>query len=202
MTERGGSWNTSGGVADGKNYRGGTTRPWDDPSIHYCHTHGHKCPHPSFKCPEPTTGHIKNATKKDIRGGRDQDYKKKWQHKEANNSTKLININNEPLFKSTVYVCHSNSLIPPPLNSRHNEAAIDSGFSTHTWPLTAPVHNFKKNASSAAISVKLTNDQLMAQSHHGTVPISDMPSSAQHVRIFPDHSYKLLLYLGQLADAG
>ena len=42
----------------------------------------------------------------------------------------------------------------------------------------------------------------MAQSHHGTVTISDIPSSAQHVKIFLDHSYKTLLSLGQLADAG
>ena len=77
ILERGGSWNTSGGVADGKTPGNGATGPWDGPIIHYCHTHGHKCPHPSFKCPEPATGHIKNATKKDIRGGRDQDYKKK-----------------------------------------------------------------------------------------------------------------------------
>ena len=101
-----------------------------------------------------------------------------------------------------MYVCHSNSFIPPPLKSRHNYAAIDSGFSTHTWPLTAPVHNFQKTASSAAINIKLPNDQLMEQSHRGTVPIFDMPSSAQHVKTFPGHSYKPLLYLGQLADAG
>ena len=101
-----------------------------------------------------------------------------------------------------MYVCHSNIFIPPPLNSRHNDASIDSGCSTQTWPLKAPVHNFQKTASSAAINVKLPNDQLMAQSHHGTVPISDMPSSAQHVKIFPDHSYKNLLSLGQLSDAG
>ena len=99
-----------------------------------------------------------------------------------------------------MYVYHSNSLIPPPLNSRHNDAAIDSGCSTHTWPLTAPVHNFQKTASSAVINVKLPNDQLMAQSRHGTMPISDMPSSAKHIKIFPDHSYKPLLSLGQLAD--
>ena len=42
----------------------------------------------------------------------------------------------------------------------------------------------------------------MAQSHHGTVPIPDMPSSAQDVKIFPDHTYKPLLFLGKLADAG
>ena len=42
----------------------------------------------------------------------------------------------------------------------------------------------------------------MAQSHRGTVPIFDMPSSAQHVKTFPGHSYKPLLYLGQLAAAG
>ena len=130
----------------------------------------------------------KNATKKDTRGGQDQDYKKKWQHNEANNSTKLININNTPLFKSTVYVCHSNIFITPPLNSRHNDAAIDSGCSTHTWPLTAPVHNFQKTVSSTAINLKLPNDQLMTQSHHVTVLISYMPSSTQHVKIFPDHS--------------
>ena len=101
-----------------------------------------------------------------------------------------------------MYVCHSNSLSPPPLNSRHNDADIYSGCSTHTWPLTAPVHNSQKSASSSAINVKLPNDQLMAQSHHGTVPISDIPSSAQNVKIFPDHAYKPLLSLGQLSDAG
>ena len=88
------------------------------------------------------------------------------------------------------------------MNSRHNDAAIDSGCSTHTWPLTTPVYNFQKTASSASINVKLPNDQLMAQSHHGTVPISGMPSSTQHIKIFPDHAYKPLLYLELLADAG
>ena len=74
---RGGRWNTSGGVADGKTSGVVAAGPWDGTSIHYCHTHGHKCPHPSFKFPEPATGHIINATKKDPRGGWDQDYKKK-----------------------------------------------------------------------------------------------------------------------------
>ena len=101
-----------------------------------------------------------------------------------------------------MYVCHSNSFIPPPLNSKHNDAAIDIGCSTHTWPLTVPVHNFQKSASSAAINVKLPNDQVMAQSHHGTVPMSDMPSSVHHVKIILDHSYKPLLSLGQLTDSG
>ena len=85
---------------------------------------------------------------------------------------------------------------------RHNYAAIDSGCTTHTWPLTAPVQNIQKTASSAAINVKLSNDQIMAQSHHGTIPIPDMPSSSQEVKIFPDHTYKPLLSLGQLADSG
>ena len=77
LSEKGGSWNTSGGVADVKTSGGGAAGPWDGPSIHYCHTHGHKCPQPIFKCPETATGHIKNATKKDTIGGRDQEYKKK-----------------------------------------------------------------------------------------------------------------------------
>ena len=84
-----------------------------------------------------------------------------------------------------MYVCHSNSFILPPLNSKHNDTAINSGCSTHTWPLNAPVHNFQKTASSAAINVKLPKDQVMAQSHHGTMPISDMLSSAQHVKNLP-----------------
>ena len=42
----------------------------------------------------------------------------------------------------------------------------------------------------------------MAQPHHGNVPIVDMPSSAQEVKIFPDHTYKYLIFLGQLADTG
>ena len=101
-----------------------------------------------------------------------------------------------------MYVCHSNSVFPTPLNLRHNDAAIYIGCYTHTWPLTAPVQNIKKTAPSAAINIKLPNYQIMAQSHHGTVPIPDMPSSAQQLKIFPDHTYKPLLSLGQLADAG
>ena len=101
-----------------------------------------------------------------------------------------------------MYVCHSNSLLPPPLNSIHNDEAIDNGCSNHTWPLTASVHNLQKTASSATINVKLPNFILMAQSHHVTVPIYVMPSSAKHVKIIPDHAYKPLLSLGQLADAG
>ena len=101
-----------------------------------------------------------------------------------------------------MYVCHSNNLFPPPLNLRHNDAAIDSGCSTNTWPLTATVQNLQKTSSSAAINIKLPNDQIMAHSHHGTVPIPDMPSSAKQVKIFPDHTYKPLLSLGKLTDAG
>ena len=88
------------------------------------------------------------------------------------------------------------------MNLRHNDAAIDSGCTNHTWPLTDPVQNIPKTDLSAAINVKLPNDQIVAQSHHGNVPIPDMPSSAQEVKIFPDHTYKPLLSLGQLADAG
>ena len=100
------------------------------------------------------------------------------------------------------YVFHYNSVFPPKMNLRHNDAAIDSGCTTHTWPLTAPVQNIPKTAPSATINVKLPNDQIMAQSHHGTVPIPDMPSSAQEVKIFPDHTYKPLFSVGQLDDAG
>ena len=78
ISEKSGSWNTCRGVADGKTSGGGAAEPWDGPSIHYCHTHRHKCPHPSFKCPDPANVNIKNATKKDTRGGRDHEYKKKW----------------------------------------------------------------------------------------------------------------------------
>ena len=101
-----------------------------------------------------------------------------------------------------MYVCQSNNVFTPPLNLRHNDAAIDSGCSTHTWPLTATVQNIQTTAPSAAINVNLPNDKIMAQSHHGTVPIPDMPFSAQQVKSFPDHTYKPLLSLGQLADAG
>ena len=88
------------------------------------------------------------------------------------------------------------------MNLRHIDAAIYSGCTTHTWPLTAPIQNIPKTAPSAAINVKLPNDQIRAQSHHGNVPIPDMPSSAQEVKIIPDHTYKPLLSLGLLADVG
>ena len=91
---------------------------------------------------------------------------------------------------------------PPKVNMIHNDAAIYSGCTNNTCPLTAPVQNIQKTAPSAAINVKLPNDQIMGQSHHGIVPIVDMPSSAQEVKIFPDDMYKTLLSLGQLADAG
>ena len=77
LSDKGGSWNTSGGGTDRKTSRGGAAGPWDGPSIHYCHIHRHKCPHPSFKFPEPNTGHIKNETKKDTRGGSGKEYRKK-----------------------------------------------------------------------------------------------------------------------------
>ena len=64
------------GGTDGKTSGGGAAGTWDGPSIHYCHTHRHKYPHPSFKCPEPNTGHIKNATKKDTRGSSDKEKRK------------------------------------------------------------------------------------------------------------------------------
>ena len=48
----------------------------------------------------------------------------------------------------------------------------------------------------------MPNDQIIAQSHHVTVPKPDMPSSSQQVKIFPDHTYKPLLSLWQLADIG
>ena len=41
ISDKGGIWNTSGGGTDGKTYGGGAAGPWDGPSIHYCHTHGH-----------------------------------------------------------------------------------------------------------------------------------------------------------------
>ena len=97
---------------------------------------------------------------------------------------------------------HSNSIFTPIVNMRHNDAAIDSGCNTQTWPLTASVQIIQKNSPSAAINVKLPNDKIMAQSHHGNGPIVDMPSSVQEVKIFLDHTYKPLLSLGQLADAG
>ena len=77
LSDKGGSWKTSGDGTDRNTPGGGAAGPWDGPSIHYCHTHGHKFPHPSFKCPETNTGHIKNAAKKDTRGGSDKEYKKK-----------------------------------------------------------------------------------------------------------------------------
>ena len=36
LSEKGGSWNTSGGVTDQNTSGGGAARPWDGPSIHYC----------------------------------------------------------------------------------------------------------------------------------------------------------------------
>ena len=75
------------------------------------------------------------------------------------------------------------------MNLRQNDAAIDSWCTTHTWPLTDPVQNIPKTAPSAAINVKLPNDQIMVHSHHGTVPIPDIPSSAQELKIFPDHNH-------------
>ena len=51
--------------------------PYAGPLIHYCFKHGFNSPHPSFKCPNPNADHIKNATKKDTRGGCQTEYVKK-----------------------------------------------------------------------------------------------------------------------------
>ena len=76
LSERGRT--LSGGGADKKTSGGGASNdPWSGPQIHYCYSHSDKCPHPSFKCPDPVPGHIKNSTKKDIHGGLDKDYKPK-----------------------------------------------------------------------------------------------------------------------------
>ena len=45
-SDKGGIWNTSGGVTDRKTSGGGADGPWDGPSIHYCHTHGTSVPTP------------------------------------------------------------------------------------------------------------------------------------------------------------
>ena len=37
--------------------------------VHYCWTHGFKCDHPGFRCPDPAPGHCKRATKYDTMGG-------------------------------------------------------------------------------------------------------------------------------------
>ena len=47
LSEKGGSWNTSGDVTDEKTYGGGAAGPWDGPSIHYCHIH-RSVPTPTF----------------------------------------------------------------------------------------------------------------------------------------------------------
>ena len=75
LLEREGSWNTSGvwqterltGVVrpDHGMVRASTTATLTETSV------------PSFKCTEPATGHIKNATRKYTRGVQDQYYKKK-----------------------------------------------------------------------------------------------------------------------------
>ena len=77
LSNKRGSRNTSGGVEASTSRGGEKLGPWDGACIHYCHTCRYKCPHPSFNCPCPGSGHIKNATKKDIRGGKNDDYKKK-----------------------------------------------------------------------------------------------------------------------------
>ena len=58
----------SGGAGRGA-ASGGAQDPWSGPAIHYCWTHGAKCPHPSFKCPSLAANHIKNATKNNKLGG-------------------------------------------------------------------------------------------------------------------------------------
>ena len=42
----------------------------------------------------------------------------------------------------------------------------------------------------------------MTQTHTGTLPIFDMPPAAKTLKLYAEHTYKPLLFLGQLADAG
>ena len=99
---------------------------------------------------------------------------------------------------SNVTFCNSNFLP----TQDNNDAAIDTGCTDHTWPLKSPVTKFSPTPPAHAIIVKLPNNATMLQTHHGEVPIPDLPASAKPVRIFSDHGYKPLLFLGKFADAG
>ena len=84
---------------------------------------------------------------------------------------------------------------------RSDDAVVDSGCTTHTFPAENRL-DLKPVPASHATRCLLPNGNSMTQSHTGTIPIFDMPPAAKILKVYAEHAYKPLLSLGQLADAG
>ena len=82
-----------------------------------------------------------------------------------------------------------------------NDAVLDSGCTSHTFPADTTVHNKFSTPPTLATNCQLPNGHQMTQSHQGTLPISDMPPAAKTLKIYAEHSYKPMLSLGQLVDS-
>ena len=83
-----------------------------------------------------------------------------------------------------------------------NESVIDSGRTSYTFPADIPGLNKIPTPPTLATQCQLPNGHQMIQSHHGTLPIYNMPQSAKILKIYSKHSYKSLLSPGQLTDSG
>ena len=91
---------------------------------------------------------------------------------------------------------------PNLVKHRHNDAVLDSGTTTHTWPTDAPVLNRKIISPNQATYVCLPNGASMLQTHTGNMHIPDLPPSACLTKIYKDQTYKPLLSLGHFVDVG
>ena len=66
----------------------------------------------------------------------------------------------------------------PVATCRHNDAVIDSGTTSHTWPAGAPIFHPQPTPLSTATTVALPNGATMLQTHTGDIPLLNIPAPA------------------------
>ena len=102
-------------------------------------------------------------------------------------------------YSPSVSVCN---FLPVNNLDSSNDAVVDSGCTTHTFPADNTNLDLNPIPAKLATNCHLPNGNIMTQSHISNLPIEDMPASAKLIKVYAEHAYKPLLSLGQLADAG
>ena len=134
-------------------------------------------------------------------GGVQTIYKEKWLRIDEG-STPLVNSKlNNSILCSSIFLPFSD-FSPSFSIDPSNDAVLDSGCTTHTFPAESFFLDKKSVPAANATCFQLPNGNTMTQTHTGTLPISDMLPAAKPLKIYAEHTYKPLLSLGQLANAG
>ena len=66
-----------------------------------------------------------------------------------------------------------------PFSGRNNDAVLDSGCTSHTYPADAPAHNKVSTPPAHATKCLLPNGHNMTQTYSATLPIHGMPAQAK-----------------------